>query len=212
MAIKTQGTLLKIETARAAAKACTGLTNASPGVATVVGNGYTNGDVVAADSFASGMFQANNRAFQVSAEATDSITLKGVDTTNYTPYSSGGNFYKLTMTAIGTIVAVPNLFDGTAPDIKTTYLLSVAEEKEQGLQDFGGFSMDILLDNSDTGQATLRSAKEKQTAVGFSIALTDGKIATFQATVKSFSCAVAANEVVRATVQCSLKAAPAWFA
>lgn len=211
MAVKTQGTIISIETARAATKAITGITNASPGVLTVVGNGYSNDDVVALDNIV-GTVQLNKRAIIVSAEATDSITAKGVNTTNYGTYVSGGDSYKITLSGIGTVTGLPSLFTGTAPDIKTTHLLSVAEEKLQGLQDFGDFSMDILLDNADAGQAALRDAKEAQASKVFTIKLTDTKVAAFQAFVKSFSCTVAGNEAARATVQCSLQAAPSWFA
>lgn len=210
MASKTQGTALSIETALASTKAITGITNANPAVATIVGNGYSDGDIIKITDV-EGMVQLNNRAFIVASAATDSVTLKGIDSTNYSTYTSGGNSYKATMTAIGTVTGVTG-FDGTAPDIKTTHLLSTAEEKLQGLQDFGNITLDILLDNADSGQAEMRAAKTAQASKVFTILATDTKKACFLGFVKSFTFASPGNDVYKVTSQVSIQAEPAWFA
>jgi len=211
MAIKTQGTILSVETALASTKAITGATAANPVVVTATAHGYTNGDIVKVANVV-GMVQLNNRAFVVANVTTNSFELKGVNGTNYTAYVSGGDSYKATMSAVGTVEGLPNMFTGTAPDIKTTHLLSVAEEKLQGLQDFGDMSMSMLLDTADTGQLAMQQAKEDQAEKVFTIALVNSTKACFVGFVKSYQVTAPQNDVFRATSSVSLKAAPSRFA
>jgi hypothetical protein len=210
-AIKTQGTVFSVETALAATKAISGATAANPVVVTATAHGYTNGDIVKIANVV-GMVQLNSRAFVVANITTNSFELKGVNGTNYSAYVSGGDSFKATMTAVGTVDGLPSLFTGTAPDIKTTHLLSVAEEKLQGLQDFGDVSVSMLLDDVDTGQIAMQDAKEAQAAKVFTILLVDTKKACFVGFVKSYQVTGPQNDVFRATSSISLQAAPARFA
>jgi hypothetical protein len=210
-ASKTQGTILKVHTALAATKTITGITAASPPVVTSATHGYANGDIVLIQNVV-GMVQVNNRAFVVANTATNTFELKGVDGTSYTAYSSAGDSYKTTMASVGQCSGIPTLFTGTAPDIKVTHLLSTAEEKLQGLQDFGDFTTDLIIDNTDSGQAEMRKAKGAQTPRVFSITMTDTKIACVYGYVKSFQTTMPMNEAVRATCSVSIASEPAWFA
>lgn len=207
---KTQGTDLSCETARAATKTISGVTAANPAVVTSNSHGYANGDVVAIDSIV-GMVQMNSRAVIVQNSSTNTFECAGVDSTLFSVYVSGGTAAKVTELSVGTVTAIPQLFTGTAAEIKTTHLKSAAEEKIQGLEDFGDATFDILMDNTDVGQARLRAAKAAQLNLVFAVTLTDGTKSVFVAFVKSFSVAIAANEVNRATVSLALKAAPSWF-
>lgn len=209
--IKTQGTLLSVETALAATKAITGATAANPVVVTATSHGYANGDIVKIANVV-GMVQLNDRAFIVASVSTNTFELKGINGLNYTAYGSGGDSYKATMTVVGVVDGLPNLFTGTAPDIKTTHLLSVAEEKEQALQDFGDVSLSMLLATADTGQLAMQQAKEDQAAKVFTIALVNGTKSCFVGFVKSFPITGPQNDVYRATSTISVKAAPARFA
>jgi len=211
MASKTQGTTLSIETALAATKAITAATAANPVVVTATAHGYANGAVVKIANVV-GMVQLNNRAFIVANQATNTFELKGVDGTLYDAYVSGGDSYLATMTAVGQVEGIPQLFTGTAPDIPVTHLLSIAEEKLQGLQDFGDAQFDMLLVNTDTGQTAMRSAKEAQAAKVFTILLTDTKKSCFVGFVKSFQVSSPKNDAYRASSTISIAAAPSWFA
>lgn len=208
---KTQGTDLSCETSRATAKTISGISSANPAVITSNAHGYNNGDVVAIDSIV-GMVQMNNRAVIVQNQTTNTFEAAGVDSTSFSAYVSAGNSYKVTELSVGTVTAIPQLFTGTAAEIDTTHLKSAAKEKIQGLEDFGDATFDVIMDNADTGQAKLRAAKTAQANLVFAVTLTDGTKSVFIAFVKSFSVAIAANEVNRATVGLTLKAAPSWFA
>lgn len=72
----------------------TDITQASPGVVTINGHGYQNGDEVYIASI-SGMTQLNNRYLRVANRTANTFTLtdkdgNAVNTTSYTAYSSGG--------------------------------------------------------------------------------------------------------------------------
>ncbi len=67
----------------------TGATQANPCVVTVTGHGFEAGDEVIIESVV-GMTELNNRLFSVSAPATNTVALKGVDSSAYAAYVSGG--------------------------------------------------------------------------------------------------------------------------
>lgn len=209
-AIKTQGATLGIETTRAASKTITGATVANPVVVSSTAHGYTNGMVVFISGVV-GMVQLNGRAFVVANVAANTFELKGIDGTSYTAYGSGGLAFLLTITNIGSVVKFDG-FDGQAATVDITNLQSTAKEFLMGLPDFGGGTFDVTVDNADTGQAALRTAKASQAGKGFTLTDSAGKVAVFVAFVKSFPVALAANDAVRASIALQIAAEPAWFA
>lgn len=210
-AIKTQGSTLAIETVLAATKAITGASAANPCVLTIVGNGYTNGDVIKVLDIV-GMEELNERGFVVAAAATDSVTLKGVNSTNYTPYVSGGTAQKATMTAVGKIDGMPTLFAGQAQTINTTHLKSRRTEMIQGLAVSGTCSMSGLIEDSDAGQNAMQDASELQAEKVYTVTRSDGKVGCMVAFCDSFQIAAAANDVYRFTTSLTLRAAQTRFA
>ena len=213
MAIKSQGAILRMETARAATKAISGLTNANPGVVTATAHGYTTGDIVYVDNVG-GMTGVNKRAFVADSVATNTFNLKGVnttDTTVYSTYTSGGDSYKVTTSAVAEVSGVDG-FDGQANEIDVTHLSSIGKEYLLGLQDFGTVSFDVFLKNSDTGQAALRTAKESGAAKVFTITDSAGQVMSFVAYVKSFTVSMSADDSVKGKVSLRITGAPAWFA
>jgi len=215
MPIKTQGTVISIETALATTKTITGATQAAECILTATAHGYTDGSIIKILNVG-GMLQLNQRAYMVDLQAGSPITnkfgLKGVDSSLYLPYTSGGDSYKATMTPIGGIEGAPQLFQGTAPTIKTTNLLSVAEEAIMGLQTFGSASLSLIYDDSDLGQQTMAKAKESALPKVFTVKLTSGKTACFLGFVTSFTVQVAQNDVVKSTSDILVAGAPAMFA
>ncbi len=82
------------------AKAITAITQASPGVVTSVGHGFSNNDHVVLNAI-SGMTELDNREFKVANKTADTFTLvdniTGVaeNTTSYVGYTSGGTAAKI---------------------------------------------------------------------------------------------------------------------
>lgn len=65
------------------------ITKANPGVVTINSHGYSNGDVLFITGVG-GMTQLNGRFFTIGGVTTNTFQLTGVDTTNYTTFTSGG--------------------------------------------------------------------------------------------------------------------------
>ncbi len=209
-ATKSQGAILSIESARAAAKTISGATKADPCVITSTAHGYSNGDIVLITGVV-GMVELNDRVFQVASVATDTFALEGVDSSGYTTYGSGGSAYKLTMGAIGRVANFSG-FDGTSNEIDVTHLRSTAKEYLIGLQDFGNAGFTCQLDNTDTGQSLLRDAKAAASLKGFSLQLSDGYIATFAALVKQFTIDLGGpDNAIQSQISLRISGEPAWF-
>lgn len=212
MAIKSQGALLAVSSASAATKPITAATNALPVQLTVTGHGYTQGQIifVAAGSVV-GMTQINGRAFVVDTPATNTFNLKGIDGTNYGVWASGGTTSLQTMTPLGQLTNVTG-FDGTAAEIDTTNLQSVAKEYLIGLQDFGNVSLTVFL-QSDAGQTLLRAIKRSAAATAMSITLSDGSISAFVAFCKQFTFdASGPDTAAKSNVSLRVTGEPSWFA
>jgi hypothetical protein len=210
-AIKTQGSTLSVETTLAATKAITSATNANPCVLGIVGNGYSLGDIIKVVDVV-GMEELNERAFKLSAVSTDTVTLAGVNSTNYGTYVSGGTSAKATMTAVGKIDGMPTLFAGQAQTINTTHLHSRRTENIQGLAVSGTCSMSGLIEDSDAGQNAMQDANELQAEKVYTVTRSDGKVACMVAFCDSFQTAAPANDVYRFTTSLTLRAAQTRFA
>lgn len=72
-----------------AAKNITNITQANPAVVTISSHGYSNGQQVEISGVV-GMTEVNNRRFTVASANTNDFQLQGVNSTNYTAYTSGG--------------------------------------------------------------------------------------------------------------------------
>lgn len=80
------GTKAYYSTTFAGAKSVTGITNASPAVATSVAHGYTDGDPLL---FASGWQDASDTLFEADQLTVDTFSLLGLDATDTNVYGAG---------------------------------------------------------------------------------------------------------------------------
>jgi hypothetical protein len=161
MAVKTQGTIVYIQTgALATPVSITAITAANPPVVTTsAAHGYTNGDVVKITGVV-GMQQVNNRAFVVAAASGSNFSLKGVDGTGYTTYVSGGSAAKATLSSIGEVREITSL-GGTEPsEIDVSHLQSVAAEKLAGLPQQSNITFTVWFDLATANHTALIKANE----------------------------------------------------
>ena len=96
----------------AASKTITGAMQANPCVVTIVGHGYTTGQV-AMITGVGGMTQLNDRLYKITAIDADTFSLDGVNATAFSAFTSGGSvtvgtFYALKPTADIAAVTVGN--------------------------------------------------------------------------------------------------------
>lgn len=101
-------------------------------------------------------------------------------------------------------------FDGQASDIDITTLDSTAKEWRQGLQDFGNFSMEVMRDPADVGQAAMEASKAAQGTEECVLTLRTGEVATFDAYVKQISSAGGVDAVVTGTISLKVSGEVVW--
>lgn len=183
-AISCQGAVLQVSSGSGAALNITAITKALPCVVTSNAHGLANGDVVTIAAVG-GMVELNGRSFTVEYCTTNTFSLKGIDSTGYTTYTSGGTATPVAFSEVGEFKSWsgPN---SSSSELDVTNLASTAKEVLLGLTDFGDFSFDINVYLSDLGQTRLRTLMGSKALGQFKLVLPSGSIttATFNAYVK----------------------------
>ncbi len=166
---KWSNVAVSVQSAIAATKTITAITKNNPGVVSSTAHGYSNGDYVLLTI--SGMYQLNYRVMRVSAVATDSFSIEGEDTTNYSTFVSG-TAQKITFgTTLATLTNI-NASGGDFDFIDTTTIHDSIKTQIPGLANPSTYSFESFWDPSDTGLIALKSASDSQAqrAILFSFA------------------------------------------
>jgi hypothetical protein len=217
MAIKTQGTLVYMESALATGKAISAIAVSSPGDiirVTATGHGYTEGDIVKI-SGVSGMEEVNNRAFVVDdiGSPANTFELKGCKGTYYNAYVSGGYAYKATLTAVGEVRDLPDLGGTEANEFDVSHLLSVVEQKLSGLPRQAPVSFNLWFSPGTARHIDLARANEdlQDRVFRFYKSGTGGFNLTLVAQVSGFKVSGGdVNSAFSAAVTLTPRAAGAW--
>lgn len=178
-AISAQGTTLKIG-ASGSAKTITAITKANPGVFTSTAHGLAAGTVVTLASI-TGMTEANGKSGVVIPLTANTFSIAGLDTTNFTTYTSGGTATPSQVT-VGNLTSVP-MPGGQKAELDATNLSSTSKEFLAGLRDNGQATVSFHVDQDDAGQMVLRSsfAASGNSPSPFTVTLPNGKTRTFNA-------------------------------
>lgn len=157
--VSSQGTHFYIQQlgATSAAISITGITKANPAVVTAAAHGLKNGQVVLLAGIA-GMTELNDSGAPVKVLTASTFELVGVDSTDYTTYSAGGDATPVVMLETCQHRTYSG-FDGQASERDVTTLCSTAKEKKTGLQDFGGMSAELNYKEDDPFQVEFKIAK-----------------------------------------------------
>jgi len=91
-----------------ATKTITGITKANPAVVTASSHGYNNGDRVFISGVV-GMTEVNNKEFTVAGKTTNTFQLSGIDSSDFTAYSSAGTSGKIV--EVTTTYSVTEIFE-----------------------------------------------------------------------------------------------------
>ncbi len=125
-----------------------GITQANPGVVTSDGHGLSNGDVVLLTNVV-GMTEVNGFTFTVAGQAANTFQLAGVDTTNFTAYSSGGFWNEINTNPATLALHEERLFFSGEPNNPQILDASKAgdfEDMTTGVGDDDGFQYTIAAD------------------------------------------------------------------
>ncbi|MBK5203852.1 MAG: phage tail protein [Polaromonas sp.] len=207
--ISAQGSTLQIATGTGGAKTITAITVGNPAIVTSTAHGLANGDVVTLAAVAGTMSTLLNATSHVISNKTaNSFALLDVDTTGLT-YTSGGTATPVTYTKINGFLSF-NGFDGSASELDTTDLDSVAMEFVSGLVDNGKFGFEMKIIKADAGQISLRAARASGALTGFKLTLPDTAVATYDALVKTIPTAGGVNAVLKGSVDTKISGAVVW--
>ena len=176
-AVVWKNVAVSMQSAIAAAKTITAITEASPAVVSSTAHGFSNGDIVYLE--VQGMRQLNERAFRVAGVTTDTFQLEGINSTDFDAFTSG-TAAKVTM---GTNITTATNISASGGDfdmIDTTTIHDNARSQIPGLPSAISFTMEHLWDVSNAGQAALKLASDNQARRVFKFQFgTGGKIIYF---------------------------------
>lgn len=168
-AISAQGTLVQIGTGSGGAKTITSVSLANPASVGSTAHGFSPGDRVTIAAIV-GTVQLNGNVYTVEYVTTNSFILKGVNSTGYTAYTSGGTATPVTFSSIGNVKGFDG-FDGSASVLDKSNFQSTAKEKALGLVDNGQVSYDLDLDLDDAGQIAAMAHRDASSQAQFKIIL-----------------------------------------
>lgn len=185
-AVNAQGTTIQIATGTGGAKTISAIQVGNPTILTSAGHGLSNGDSVALALFA-GANAATLNGVQASVQFKTTNTIAvGIDTTGLTITAGSATATPNTYSNIGNIKTF-NGPDGSANEIETSNLDSVAKEIMMGLPDSGTVSLETDSDDANAGQAAAFAAWQNRTLKAMKINLSTGKVLSFSAYVKKFA-------------------------
>lgn len=195
-AISAQGSTFSIEGIALSAVTITAITKAVAAVVTAA-NTLAVGDVFEF-GVCTGMPEILGLLGIVTVASGTSFTVN-IDSSGYAAVATAGTGNPKTWTKVGNVKTYSG-FDGNASEIDKTNFDSGAMEYVAGLQDFGQFSLEVDVDNSDAGQLALRVAKTAASTKAFKLQLPNGSKRAFKGFVKKFSEAGGVNQIVKASV------------
>jgi hypothetical protein len=202
-AFSAQGSTIKFG-ATAAAKNITAITKANPAVITSTAHGLSNGTVVLFASV-TGMTEINGRTAVVKVIDANTFYAYGVNSTNFSTYTSGGTATP-TQTTLGNVRSF-NVGGGQKAQVDVTNLASTAKEFIGGLADDGTMQCEMDFNDADAGQQVLIGGKAASgVLLACEIGFADGQSskASFNAEVFSFDFSGGVDDAVRATASLKL--------
>lgn len=177
--VKGRGVRVEIAATYGSPVTVSAVTNASPGVATSTSHGLANG-TVGYWSSVGGMAQLEGQATRVKNSATNAFDLQGLNTTNYSAYTSG------TYTPVSTwqtlAEATGYRFGGGASEkLNATCLIHTTDQEEQGNLPADTCQIGVLAqDTPSSAMQLLESAVQSQGAVVVRITLANGAVRVFR--------------------------------
>lgn len=210
MAVKLpNGVTLALGSSLGSAVAITALSNANPAVATAMGHGYSDNDIVL---LTSGWGRINERVFKVDQLSADTFSLLGQNTTDTTVYPAGtGTGSAKEVTAWTQITQVTGL-TSSGGEMQFANYSFLEEDFERQLPTQSSaqtLTLTIADDPSLTGYTALKAAADSRSLTPMRALLPDGSMILY-AGIVSFNetPTMTKNEVMSVTATFSLQGRP----
>jgi hypothetical protein len=200
-----------MQSALAAVKTITGITKASPGVATSTAHGLSNGTVGVLSVV--GMYQLDQKIVRIANQAANTFELEGIDTTNFDTFVSG----TFTPITFGTNITTATSITSNGGDfdlIDTTTIHVNAKSNIPGLPNGATFSFSNLWDPADAGLLAMKVASDSQSQRAFRFTFgTGGRVMYFYGYVgASLLPAGQAQGVVTTETVITMNGTPTYYA
>lgn len=173
--VKGRNVKIEIAATYGTPKTVSAVTKASPAVATSAAHGMAN-DTVGYFSGVSGMAQLEGQACRVKNQATNSFELQGLNTTNFSDFTSG----TFTPVSAWQTLSESTSYDiggGAGEKIDVTRLIDIVKQEEQGLLPVSNMSCDVIAqDTPSPAMQLLEAAVQAQVAVVLRITLGNGAV------------------------------------
>lgn len=157
--VKWSGVTIAVQSALAAAKTITAITQANPGVISSTSHGVANGEYYVLDVL--GMNQVNKRVFRGASVTADTLQIEDENTTSYNAFSSGSLqeiTFGVTVSTITGLTASGGDFDF----IDKTTIHETQRSQIPGPSSPLTFSMESIWDPADSGLQALKAAADVQ--------------------------------------------------
>lgn len=190
---------VEVENTLATGLAVSAITKANPGVATATGHTLNNGDIVVFDVNA-GIVELDGQAVRVSAAATGVFTLEGLDTTDYSTFTSGTAYEVSAWHTMSNAqsLSMPN---PTPEKIDITTLIDKVKQQAYGLPEAPDGNITSLYDPELAAVQEIRTATKANEDRVFRVTWAGGQITIFNALVSGGSgFDISQNQAATATV------------
>lgn len=212
MALILRNAVVQIQTALASAKTITGISKVSEAVITAT-HDYSVGDYILIEAVG-GMTQINNRVVRVkSVSTTVSFVAEGLDSTDFTTYTSGGTAKKITFGASFDNITQLDLPDGSPDEVDVTTIHDDEKQIEFGHQTAQKGTLSLIANPLATAVVEVQTASTALKRRAFLVTLASGQKALFNAYCaggSGFSGGVGAAGT--AQISLTLRNKPQWFA
>ena len=177
--VKGRGIKVEIAATYSAPKTVTAVSLATTGVATSATHGLTN-DTVGYWSSVVGMVQLEDQATRVKNTATNNFDLQGLNTTNYSAFTSG----TFTPVATWSTMSEATSYDiggGASDKLDVTTLLDVVKKEELGLLPVQSVTFNVIAqDTPSAAMQLIEAAVQSQGKVTVRITLPTGAVRIFR--------------------------------
>lgn len=183
MAIPLTNTAVAMQNTLGTGKTITAISKATEAAVTAT-HDFSIGDYVVFDDDIGGMTELINRVARVkSVSTTVSFVCEGLDSTNFTTFTSGGTVSKITAFHSFSNVTAFNFPEPQPNRIDITTIHDSQKKEMFGLDDAATISLPIIADPTSTVMTAVRTAALAKTLRAFRVTLQNGNILIFNAYV-----------------------------
>ncbi|HJT63072.1 MAG TPA: phage tail tube protein [Burkholderiales bacterium] len=178
-----RNTRVEVEKTLASGKSITAISKANPGVITFAtsAHGIANGDIFVLESI-TGMVELEGQIAKATGVSGVSVSIKGIDTTGFGTFTSGGGSVAKEITAWSTLGKARSLNAGTvAPNkLDSTVLIDSDKSFVLGQNETPEVAVEALSDVFASGMIKIESSSRSGTALGFRATMSDNSTRVFR--------------------------------